>query len=206
MSKKFVQLPEQMQEALATNAGIMLSEFDPENPGTAESIRSKLLFATSGGVSHTCAATTADFGADVDNCPKNTKELLTIESWECSLSGTALTVTDTTIASQLGAADVTNSSKDTSVKVIKPRVTVNLADFKDLWYVCPYGTGDGFVAVRLLNAFSTGGLSFQSSDKAKGTWSFTYTGFASIDDTSKVPVEYYVKPSANAAAAQVNVD
>ena len=87
MSKKFAQLPENMQEALATGAGIMLKDFDPASPGEDEAIRDNILFATTGGVNPTCVATIIDFGDDIDNCPKNTKELAQIESWQCAMSG-----------------------------------------------------------------------------------------------------------------------
>ncbi len=71
--KKFIQLPENLREALATQAGIMLTDFDPEAPADAETIRANILFATTGGVNPTCVANYTDFGEDVDNCPKNVK-------------------------------------------------------------------------------------------------------------------------------------
>lgn len=200
MSKKFAQLPEAMQEALATGAGVMLSEFDPSSPGEAEAIRKNILFATSGGVNPRCVATVSDYGEDVDNCPKNTMELLQIDGWECAISGTALTVTGSVLSSMLGAAD---ASGDDLITII-PRMNAKLADFKTIWYVCPYGTADGFIAIELENSFSTGGLSLQSGDKAKGKWAFAYTGYSSIDTPAEVPMKFYLK--ASAAAAAVNVE
>ena len=196
MSKKFAQLPEDMQEALATGAGVMLSEFDPSNPGEAETIRSKILFATSGGVNPTCVATISDWGEDIDNCPKNTKELAHVDSWECAMSGTAITVTDSVLTSLLAAADAKDGE-------ITPRMKLKPEDFKNIWYVCPYGTQGGFVAIELMNALSSGGLSLQSSDKAKGQWSFNYTGHTSIDKPDEVPMKFYLKASSGAAAANV---
>lgn len=196
MSKKFAQLPADMQEALATGAGVMLSEFDPANPGDDAAIRSALLFATTGGVNPVCVATITDFGNDVDNCPKNTKELAEIESWQCTMSGTALTVTESILVSLLGAADAKSGE-------IAPRMKLKPEDFKTIWYVCPYGTQGGFVAIKLLNALSTGGLSLRSGDKAKGQWSFSYTGYTSIDNPDEVPMRFYLKSSAEAAAVNV---
>lgn len=196
MSKKFAQLPEDMQEALATGAGIVLKEFDPSNPGEDSAIRANILFATTGGVNPVCVATITDFGEDIDNCPKNTKELAQIEGWDCSMSGTAITVTESVIASLLAAADASDGE-------ITPRMKLKPEDFNTLWYVCPYGTNDGFIAIELNNALSTGGLSLQSGDKAKGQWAFSYKGYTSIDSPDVVPMKFYLKASASASAVNV---
>ena len=204
MSKKYAQLPEDMQEALATGAGIMLKEFDPSNPGEDEAIRANILFATSGGVNPTCVATITDFGEDIDNCPKNTKELAKIESWECAISGTAITVTDSVLVSLLAAAEAKVMSDGSTPVEITPKMKLDPGHFKTIWYVCPYGTEDGFIAIKIENALSTGGLSFQSGDTAKGQWAFSYTGYTSIDDPDTVPMKFYLKPSATATAASVD--
>ena len=202
MSKKFAQLPEDMQEALATGAGIVLKEFDPSNPGEDSAIRANILFATTGGVNPVCVATITDFGEDIDNCPKNTKELAQIEGWDCSMSGTAITVNGDILRSLLGAADKTTGSDD--LNTITPRMKFNLnTDFPKLWYVCPYGTQHGFIAIELNNALSTGGLSLQSGDKAKGQWAFSYKGYTSIDTPDVVPMKFYLKASASASAVNV---
>lgn len=204
MSEVLMQLPQDMQEALATNVGVMLKTFDPNTPLVADTIRQNILFATSGGVNATCTATKKDFGEDVDNCPKNTKELLRIESYECKMSGTALTVTKDSALSLFGNADASGGTESNPV-VIKPRIEVKLEDFKTMWYVCPYGTKGGFVAVKLDNALSTGGFSMQTADKEKGKFAFDYTGFSSIDNPEIVPFEYYLKASAGAPASSVNL-
>lgn len=197
---KFAQLPEAMQNALATNAGLMLSDFDPMSVGTAEEIRDKILFATTGGVSVSCAATYSDFGADVDNCPANTKEMLRVESWACGLSGTAITLTKDNALSLLANADATS---DGGVDTIQPRYTVKAEDFKTLWYVCPYGTSGGFIAVKLENALNTGGLSIASENKGKGKFAFSYTGYSSIDDPQSVPFTFFMKATGEEEASQV---
>ncbi len=202
MSKKFAQLPEDMQEALATGAGIVLRNFDPMNPGEDAEIRSNILFATTGGVNPVCVATITDFGEDIDNCPKNTKELAQIESWECSISGTAITVTGGLLRSLLAAADA-ELSDPAEIHTVTPRMKLKPEDFDTLWYVCPYGTSDGFIAIELNNALSTGGLSLQTGDKAKGQWAFSYTGYTSIDSPDEVPMKFYLKASASASAVNV---
>lgn len=201
MSKIFAQLPENMQKALATNAGLILKEFDPNASSiTAETIRPNILFATTGGVSTTCAMTPKDFGEDVDNCPKNTKELMQVESYECKMSGTALTITKESATSLFGVADVKTTS---GVDEISPRMTPKNEDFKTLWYVCPYGVEGGFVAIKLDNALSTGGFSMQSTDKEKAQFAFEYTGYSSIDTPDVVPFKFYIKATGTAMMAEV---
>lgn len=197
---KFAQLPEAMQNALATNAGLMLSEFDPFDVGTAEEIRQAILFATSGGLSVSCVPTYEDFGADVDNCPANTKEMLRISSWSCTASGTAITLSTENAVSFLANAD---SANEQGVDVVKPRFNVKAEDFKTLWYVCPYGTNGGFVAVKLDNAINTGGLSIASENKGKGKFAFSYTGYSSIDDPQRVPFTFFMKATGEEEASQV---
>lgn len=203
--KKFIQLPENLREALATQAGIMLTDFDPEATADAETIRANILFATTGGVNPTCIANYTDFGEDVDNCPKNTMELAEIESYECGISGTALTVDSVSAAYLFGVADKTAGKTDKELVIFQPRMDTKKEDFKTMWYVCPYGTGEGFVAVKLENALNTGGFSMQSADRAKGTFAFSFTGFSSIDAPRKVPFTFYIKPSAASEAVQVDV-
>ena len=49
------------------------------------------------------------------------------------------------------------------------------------------------MACHLKNALSTAGFSLQTSDNAKGTFSFEYTAHYSIDAQDEVPFEVYVK-------------
>lgn len=181
----YTQIPEDTFETLAVNAGIMVDEFDPETRKVG-----KQLGATSGGINVTCVPSTLDMGEDVDNCPKNTAELMNIESWECKMSGTFVTISADSMAFLLATA-----SK--SGKKIAPGMRLNITDFKDLWYICDYGEG-GFIAVHMLRALSTGGLSIQSTDKNKAQFAFEFTGHSSIADQDTVPMEFYVDGSAPA--------
>ena len=66
-----------------------------------------------------------------------------------------------------------------------------------------YGTGgDGFVAVHMLNALSTGGFNLQTTDKAKGAFEFEFTGHYSMDAQDKVPFEVYIDGKAAALEAK----
>lgn len=187
---RFTQVAADAFQKLQLNAGVLLTDF---NPSRATLDRTKIFAATGGGVSFTATPTYIDFGEDIDNVPANTKELKQLDQYECVMSGTAKTV-DTDFARRLvAAADVTKSSG-----LVQPRSVLLEGDFADIWWVGDYSdvtTGDtsGFMAVRLINALSTGGFQIQSNDKGKGDFAFTFTGHYSLEDIDTVPFELYIK-------------
>lgn len=192
---KFTQIPTDTFKKLQLDAGILTTDFDP---ATGELTASNIIGATSGGVSFEATPSFSDFGEDIDNCPKNTKELKKLDSWEAKMSGTFVTMDTKAATSIVGAAAV---ASDDQTKVV-PRNSVDAEDFKDIWWVGDYSdinedgssTGKaGFIAIKLINALSTGGFKIQSGDKAKGTFEFEYTGHYSIAHTDVVPFELYIK-------------
>lgn len=188
---KFTQLPTDTFKEMQLNAGILLSTFTPSSPTVSAT---NIIGATSGGINFTATPTYTDFGEDVDNCPKNTKELKKLDSWEVKMSGTFVTLTTSIAEMLIGAGDT--DTTDTS-KVV-PRNDVASDDFADIWWVGDYSdkngsTNGGFVAIHMLNGLSTGGFQIQSSDKSKGTFSFEFTGHYSMTATGTVPFEVYVK-------------
>lgn len=82
----------------------------------------------------------------------------------------------------------------TGLITITPRANLELSDFKKLWYLCPYGKADGWLAIELDNTLSAS-FAFQSADKNKGTSGFTYTAYSSAANIKKVPITYYIKQS-----------
>ena len=188
---KFTKLPQNTFEELQLNAGILLSSF---TPSTAEITESEILGATSGGISFNDTPTYQDFGDDIDNCPKNTKELKRVESRDIKISGTFLTVNTTRAKSLIATADI-GASDNTK---ITPRDEIKTADFADIWWVGDYSdkngaTNGGYIAIHLIDALSTGGFSIQTGDKAKGQFAFEYTAHYSLNDVEKVPYEIYIK-------------
>lgn len=192
---KFTQIPIDTFKKLQLGAGLLTSKF---NPAIGELTASNIIGATSGGVSFEATPSFSDFGEDIDNCPKNTKELKKLDSWEAKLSGSFVTMDTTAAVSVIGAAAV---ASDDSTKVV-PRNSVNDTDFKDIWWIGDYSdvnddgssTGKaGFIAIRLIDALSTGGFKIQSGDKAKGAFEFEYTGHYSIEHIDTVPFELYIK-------------
>lgn len=188
---RFTQIPANTFKELQLNAGILTSDFAPTT-GTVES--NMMLGATSGGVSFSATPTYADWGDDIDNCPKNMKELKKLESWEVKMSGTFLTVNTTQAKSLIAAADIDVSDKTK----ITPRNDVAVTDFDDIWWIGDYSDKNGaknggYIAIHMKNALSTGGFQLQSGDKAKGQFAFEYTAHYSIQEPDTVPFEVYIK-------------
>lgn len=189
---KFTQIPSDTFKKLQLNAGVLSTTFEPS---TGTLAADSVIGATTGGISFEATPEFEDFGDDIDNCPKNTKELKKLESWEVKLSGTFVTMDTKVARSMAGAADI--DSSDTT-KVV-PRNDVDAEkDFSDIWFVGDYSdenTGDsaGFIAIRVINALSTGGFKLQTTDKGKGNFEFEYTGHYSMSAQDKVPYEVYVK-------------
>lgn len=192
---KFTQIPADTFKKLQLNAGLLTTDFDP---ATGELTASNIVGATSGGVAFEATPSFSDFGEDIDNCPKNTKELKKLDSWEAKMSGSFVTMDTKAAKSVVGTADI---ASDDQTKVV-PRNSINAEDFKDIWWVGDYsdvnedGTSAGkagFIAIKLINALSTGGFKIQSGDKAKGTFAFEYTGHYSIEHIDTVPFALYIK-------------
>lgn len=196
---KYTQIPQDTFNNIQLNAGVLLKGFDPEN-GTLDA--TDILGATSGGVNFTATPSYIDYGEDIDNCPKNMKELKQLDGWEAKMSGTFVTVTAELAAKLTGAAD-------TATDKVTPRNELKAADFADLWWVGDYsavnedgtkGASAGFCAIRLLNSLSTGGFQIQSGDKAKAQFAFEFTGHYSMEHPETVPFEIYVKAGTEATA------
>lgn len=198
---KFTQVATDAFQKLQLNAGVLLSAFDPSSP-TLD--KTKILGATGGGTSFEATPQFSDYGEGIDNVPANTKELKRIDNYEVKMSGTFKTA-DTALAKTLiGAADVTSGTGK-----VAPRSTLNDADFADIWWVGDYsdvnedGTGQtpkaGFMAIKLINALSTGGFKLQSNDKGKGDFAFEFTGHYTMENIDTVPFEIYIKAGTPAA-------
>lgn len=181
---KFSVIPTDTFDQLQMDAGVLLNTFNPSSPG--EIADEHFICATTGGINATCIPTYSDMGADVDNCPVNTKELKHLDGWDCKLSFTALSATPSAIRMALGAADIEASSGK-----ITPRKDLKQSDFDDsIWWVGDKTNG-GMVAIELKNALSTGGFSLQTTKNGKGQVSVEITGHVSLSDQSVVPMVFY---------------
>jgi hypothetical protein len=192
---KFTQVPADTFKEIQLNAGIILKDFDPAT-GTLKS--TDIVGATSGGVSFAAEPEFVDFGEDIDNVPNNTKELKRLDSITAIMSGEFVSMSADMAKLLAGAADVSDG------KVV-PRADLATTDFQDIWWVGDYSdkngdTNGGFIAIKLLNALSTGGFQIQSTDREKGKFEFEFTGHYSIDAIETVPYEIYVKQGTDEAA------
>ena len=185
---KYTKIPETTFKNIQLNAGVLLSAFNPESATVANE---SIIGATTGGVNFTATPTFSDYGEDIDNCPKNMKELKKLDAWEINMSGTYITVDANAVKTLVGAADVSGNK-------ITPRNDLKLTDFTDVWWVGDYSdqngeTNGGFVAIHMMNTLSTGGFAIKSSDNGKGNFAFTYTAHYSMSAQDTVPFEVYVK-------------
>lgn len=189
MAMKYTQIPTDTFETIQLNAGIIASGFTPSTGAVTG-----ILGATSGGAQFNDAVEYADFGDDIDNCPKNTLELKKITGRTVTLSGTFVTAKKALVNTLMAGADVDGAD---STKIV-PRDVLETADFKDAWWIGDYsdvntGSSAGFIAIHLMNTLNTGGFQLQTGDQAKGQFPFELTAHYSIEDQETVPYEVYVR-------------
>lgn len=175
-------IPQNTFEGLQVDAGVLLTTFDPADPIITDAA---IICATTGGINVSCVPTYSDYGEDVDNCPNNVKELKRLDGWDCKMSTTSLGTSLESIRLALGAADITSASSK-----ITPRRQLAQGDFSDIWWVGDRADG-GLVAVKLINALSTGGFSLQTTKNGKGQISIELTGHVSINAQDTMPMEFY---------------
>lgn len=186
---KYTQIPQNTFKQLQLNAGIVVDAFTP-----ATGVIGNIIAATTGGLTFNATPTFEDFGADIDNCPKNTLELKKQTDIEITLSGTLVTVTVNSAKRLAGAADIDSNNANHIV----PRRDLKQSDFQDIWWIGDYSDKNGnqnggYIAIHMMNTLSTGGFQIKSNDKAKGNFSFTFTAHFSMDAQNTVPFEIYIK-------------
>ncbi len=187
----FTRVASDAMDALQLDAGVLLSDFDPSDPYTTPA-DADIIATTTGGINPTCEPEYSDFGEDVDNVPNNMMEFKHLDGWNCAMSFSSIKFNAENTMWALGAAEQTTLTGST-VKKIVPRRNVQIADFKDIWWVGDKANGGAF-AVCLKNAISTGGLNIQSTKNGKGTNQMTLTGHVSIDAQDDMPMEFYDIP------------
>ena len=188
---KFTKIPSDAFQKLQINAGILTTDFTPATGTIGVSCHLGSMY---GVINFTASPTYTDFGEDIDNCPKNMKELKRLESWEVKMAGTFVNASTAIAKSLCGAADIDT----TDATKLTPRNAIKDADFDDIWLVGDYSdkngdTNGGFIAIHMLNALSTGGFQMQTADKAKGQFAFEYTAHYSMSAQDTVPFEIYIK-------------
>lgn len=181
---RFTVIPQNTFEEMQLDAGVILKNFNPDNPVAPND--ADIVCATTGGINISAVPTYSDMGEDVDNCPANMKELKHLDSWECKISFTSLGTSPENIKMALGAADIdgTNTGK------VVLRRDLRQTDFTDIWWVGDRADG-GLAAARLINALSTGGFTLQTTKAGKGQTNVELTGHVSMSAQNVVPLEFY---------------
>lgn len=191
---RYTQVASDAFQHLQLNAGVILTEFNPESPGTPSTLKSKIAFATAGGAEFNSTPTYIDYGEDIDNIPANTKQMKRVQSYEPHLTGTAKTFNESARDRLLSC--YTRTAITGGYKYV-PNPELSESDFDDIWWVGDYSAnnsneGGGGVAIRIMNAINTGGFQFKSNDDGKGDFAFDFQGHYDIDDIDVVPWEVYV--------------
>lgn len=199
---KYTQIPTDTFQSIQLNAGVLVENFDP---ATAEF--TGLLGATTGGIDFKATPAFKDFGDDIDNCPKNMKELKKLDSWDVSLGGTFVTMKAGTAKKLIAAADADSQNANHII----PRRDLDNADFQDIWWVGDYsdentGSTAGYIAIHMMNALNTGGFEIKTTDKEKGQFAFTFTGHVSMDAQDVVPFELYIKAGGTSSGASIELN
>ena len=180
------------------NAGVLVTKFTlPTRTYDTEDI----VGATTGSLTFNAKPTYTDFGEDINNCPKNTKGLKRLKSWDVKMTGTLVTC-DTEAGRMLAAqADIDGESH------IVPRSALDVAkDFGDLWFLVDYGdvnsgANPGLIAIHMKDAMSTGGFQLQTGDQNKGQLSFEFTAHYDLANPDDVPFDIYILPGVAASNA-----
>ena len=203
MGMKYTKVPSNAYKNLQMNAAMVCTNFDP---ATGEA--SGQLGVTTGGVNIAFVPNFVDLGEDMDNVPKNTKELKRADGEDITISYTLATVNTTTAKMAMAVADI-DSSDATKVTA---RSYLQNSDFTDdLWIIGDYsdvntGASAGYCAVHVKNVLSTGGFAWQTQDKGKGNFANTLTAHRTLENQDDVPFEMYIKGSDTPVQSSVQLD
>lgn len=198
---KYTAVAKDILNTLQTEAGVLLSKFDPITGAIEDT---DILGATTGGFKFTDTPTITDFGKDIDNVPGELKQLQRITQRKVTLSSTFASMSEKAVKFVMGACDAidrSGSNPDKKIRQITPRDTLQIDDFaNEIWWVGDYSqynepdnANAGYIAIRLKNALSTGGLAITTTKSSKGTMAFTITGYYNATAVEEMPYEIYIK-------------
>ena len=178
-------LTQDIANTIQVNSGILVKEFDVATP--KKPAADKIICDTTGDFSISLVPETTDFFEDINNADVGTKEGLRITGWKGTLSIQAVTVSADTIKLALGAAqDVANSG-------ISGKNIYDVAkDFQKLYWLGDMTDPAKIFVIELDNTISTGGFSFSSKNKGKGTISLELQTCKTVQDITKVPMTFYI--------------
>ena len=177
------QIPVDTFNNLAKGAGMLAKTFTPTAPSTLEA--TNILCATNGGVHITCVPTIVDHAEGIDNAKTGLLEMQEVTMYEVTMEFTTVSVTPDMLKMSIGKSEIGGT------KVLPKHGTLTADDVQDLWYVVPQ-TDKKVFAACIKNAFSTGGLDFQSENEGNGQLSVSLKGMYKTESQDVVPLECYV--------------
>lgn len=177
------QIPVDTFNNLAKGAGMLAKKFTPTAPSTLEA--ANILCATNGGVHITCVPTIVDHAEGIDNAKTGLLEMQEVTMYEVTMEFTAVSVTPDMLKMSIGKSEISGT------KVLPKHGTLTADDVQDLWYVVPQ-TDKKVFAACIKNAFSAGGLDFQSENEGNGALSVSLKGMYKTESQDVVPLECYV--------------
>lgn len=181
---KFAKIPQDTFETMQVEAGVLLSDFDPDAAEADDAFSDEdILCATTGDIRISVKPNIKDMGEEINNCPEGMAELMKITSVIAQISFTTPKLSAKMIALGLGSADVTG--KKITLRGIQKE------DFKPMWWVGDLGNDGGFVAARLFHAFSREGLEITAAKNTSGKMTITLQGHVSINKQDEMPIEFY---------------
>lgn len=160
------------------------------NPSTfTKPSASDILCVTRDAISHNMKPTIVNLAEGVNNIHILPKETVVVTGYENpQITFTAIGCNADFLKFVLGFASKSGNK-------VSPSMLANSeTDFQNVALVIKC-VGGGFVAVTLDNALSTGGISFTANKGQTGSFSCTIEGFGSINDPTKIPVDYYAFPA-----------
>lgn len=186
---RYEKLPAETFKHMTYGAGIVVSDFAPKT-GAIEA--SKILFATKGGNAFAATREMLDMGAQIDNCPEGTKQLMKAKPYQIDISGTAVTIALERMLSAAKATEATNIEKYT------PHNNIDLTEYKDIWLIVNYSeyngeTNGGFMAIHLMNTLSVDGFNATFTKDANGEFPYKFHAYYDLEHIDTVPFEIYVK-------------
>lgn len=188
MSGKITGYNETSVKNLTTGAAVLYKDFDMETD-TVESAKTKIIGATSGGV--TIKIEADSWYREIDGVPENTKGMYEVEGYKPTFETTLAEMGESQFLLAIGAADATTKTEITGRKIITPRHEIKDADHcENITAITQTKEGEPLI-IQILNPLSTEGFEFATEFKAGGGLAVTFTGFYDPAKMSEPPIKIY---------------
>lgn len=186
---------------LQLNAGAFLVDFDFESYKTMAELEealnealkdgTKTLGATRGGGTFT--ATPEVRNIEADGKRYEFKGSTIFDSWDIKLTSTLLEINSMNMKRTLASADEETVSEFTGGTKKKIKIRTALKDEDYISKLCWFGnTSEGLVAIELMNALNTTGVTLTFTDKGEGTLPVEFKAHQeNLDETEYAPCGIY---------------